>query len=139
MVLQCFCDVLMCLFKQKTADDMLISDWSADVCSSDLLGGGGDFAYAYVIAHEVGHHVQNLTGVFARAQQARQQGAQMNGADGLSVRQELQADCYAGVWANRAQTRHHWLEQGDVESALNTATAIGDDRLQQQEIGRAHV
>src|SRR3546814_6180556 len=59
----------------------------------------------------------------------------MNGADGLSVRQELQADCYAGVWANRAQTRHHWLEQGDVESALNTATAIGDDRLQQQAQG----
>lgn len=99
------------------------------------LGGGGDFAYAYVIAHEVGHHVQNLTGVFTRAQQARQKGAQMNGADGLSVRQELQADCYAGVWANRAQARHQWLEQGDIEAALNTATAIGDDRLQQQARG----
>lgn len=100
------------------------------------LGGGGDFAYAYVIAHEVGHHVQNLTGVFARAQKARQQGAQMEGAEGLSVRQELQADCYAGVWANRAQARHQWLEQGDIESALNTATAIGDDRLQQQAQGQ---
>src|SRR3546814_5358785 len=73
------------------------------------LGGGGDFAYAYVIAHEVGHHVQTLTGVFAREQQARQQGAQMNGADGTAVRQELQADCYAGVWANREQARNPWL------------------------------
>ena len=99
------------------------------------LGGGGDFAYAYVIAHEVGHHVQNVTGVFARAQDARQRGAAMEGADGLSVRQELQADCYAGVWANRAQARHQWLESGDVEEALNTATAIGDDRLQKQAQG----
>ncbi|NGY04513.1 KPN_02809 family neutral zinc metallopeptidase [Solimonas terrae] len=99
------------------------------------LGGGGDFAYAYVIAHEVGHHVQNLTGVFDRAQRAQAQGAQMTGASGLSVRQELQADCYAGVWANRAQARHQWLEQGDIESALNTATAIGDDRLQRQAQG----
>jgi predicted metalloprotease len=100
------------------------------------LGGGGDFAYAYVIAHEVGHHVQNLTGVFDRSQRAHAQGAPMEGASGLSVRQELQADCYAGVWANRAQARHQWLEQGDVESALNTATAIGDDRLQQQAQGQ---
>jgi predicted metalloprotease len=60
----------------------------------------------------------------------------MEGANGLSVRQELQADCYAGVWANRAQARHQWLEQGDIESALNTATAIGDDRLQQQARGQ---
>jgi predicted metalloprotease len=100
------------------------------------LGGGGDFAYAYVIAHEVGHHVQNLTGVFDRSRRAQAQGAPMEGANGLSVRQELQADCYAGVWANRAQARHQWLEQGDVESALNTATAIGDDRLQQQAQGQ---
>ncbi|WP_028008009.1 KPN_02809 family neutral zinc metallopeptidase [Solimonas flava] len=99
------------------------------------LGGGGDFAYAYVIAHEVGHHVQNLTGVFARAERARQQGAAMQGADGLSVRQELQADCYAGVWANRAQARHQWLEAGDIEEALNTASAIGDDRLQHEAQG----
>ncbi|WP_020650938.1 KPN_02809 family neutral zinc metallopeptidase [Solimonas variicoloris] len=99
------------------------------------LGGGGDFAYAYVIAHEVGHHVQNLTGVFARTEQARQQGASMQGADGLSVRQELQADCYAGVWANRAQARHQWLEAGDIEEALNTASAIGDDRLQHEAQG----
>ncbi|MDE1172355.1 MAG: zinc metallopeptidase [Parvibaculaceae bacterium] len=99
------------------------------------LGGGGDFADAYVIAHEVGHHIQNLTGTFAKVQQARQQGYRMEGADGLSVRLELQADCYAGVWANRAQARHQWLEDGDIETALKTATAIGDDRLQKQSRG----
>ena len=99
------------------------------------LGGGGDFAYAYVIAHEVGHHVQNLLGISAKVMRAQEQGKDIRGSEGLSVRQELQADCYAGVWANRAQSRHHWLEAGDVESALNTATAIGDDRLQRQSQG----
>jgi hypothetical protein len=99
------------------------------------LGGGGDFAYAYVIAHEVGHHVQTLLGVSAKVQQAHARGQDVSGADGLSVRQELQADCFAGVWANYAQTRHQWLEAGDVEEALNTASAIGDDRLQQQTQG----
>ncbi|SDH67098.1 KPN_02809 family neutral zinc metallopeptidase [Pseudomonas panipatensis] len=95
----------------------------------------GDFARAYVIAHEVGHHVQNLLGISAKIQAARQRGARMEGADGLSVRQELQADCFAGVWANRAQQRLHWLEPGDLESALNAANAIGDDRLQRQARG----
>jgi len=99
------------------------------------LGGGGDFAEAYVIAHEVGHHVQNLLGIFDRVGQARARGERMEGATGLSVRQELQADCFAGVWANRAQARHDWLEAGDVEEALGTATAIGDDRLQRQTRG----
>jgi len=99
------------------------------------LGGGGDFAYAYVIAHEVGHHVQNQLGVFDQAQRARERGQPMEGATGLSVRQELQADCFAGVWANHAQARHKWLEAGDVEEALGTATAIGDDRLQRQSQG----
>src|SRR5438309_6239134 len=83
------------------------------------LGGGGDFAEAYVIAHEVGHHVQNLLGIFDRVGQARARGERMEGATGLSVRQELQADCFAGVWANRAQARHDWLEAGDVEEALH--------------------
>lgn len=96
------------------------------------LGGGGDFAQAYVIAHEVGHHVQNLLGISAKVEQAR---GNISGASGLSVRLELQADCFAGVWANQAQQRHHWLDQGDVEQALNTATAIGDDRLQRQSQG----
>lgn len=96
----------------------------------------GEFADAYVIAHEVGHHVQNLLGIPAKVQAARQRGEQMEGANGLSVRQELQADCLAGVWAFHAQQRLHWLEPGDVESALNAANAIGDDRLQQQSQGR---
>jgi predicted metalloprotease len=96
----------------------------------------GDFAQAYVIAHEVGHHVQNLQGISAKVAAARQRGQRMEGADGLSVRQELQADCYAGVWANHAQKRLDWLEPGDLEEALNAANAIGDDRLQQQGRGR---
>ncbi len=99
------------------------------------LGGGGDFADAYVIAHEVGHHVQNLLGEFDRVQQARARGARMEGSSGLSVRLELQADCFAGVWANQAQARHKWLEAGDVDKALGTASAIGDDRLQRQSQG----
>lgn len=98
----------------------------------DRLGGGGDFAQAYVIAHEVGHHVQNLLGISAKVDRAQ---GDTRGAGGLSVRLELQADCLAGVWANRAQQRHQWLDQGDVEQALNTATAIGDDRLQRQSRG----
>ncbi|HKY90256.1 MAG TPA: neutral zinc metallopeptidase [Nevskiaceae bacterium] len=100
------------------------------------LGGGGDFANAYVIAHEVGHHVQTLLGVSDRMAQARQQGQDVKGDNGLLVRQELQADCYAGVWAHLSEQKRHWLEQGDVETALATASAIGDDRLQKQAGGR---
>lgn len=96
----------------------------------------GDFARAYVIAHEVGHHVQNLVGVFDKVNDARRRGARMEGANGLSVRQELQADCFAGVWANHSQQRQHWLQSGDIESALHAATAIGDDALQEQAQGR---
>ncbi|HEY1130978.1 MAG TPA: neutral zinc metallopeptidase [Roseateles sp.] len=96
------------------------------------LGGGGDFAYAYVIAHEVGHHVQTLLGVSAKVNEARRRGQNVQGDGGLLVRQELQADCLAGVWANRSEKKLQWLESGDVEEALNTATAIGDDRLQKQ-------
>jgi len=95
----------------------------------------GDFARAYVIAHEVGHHVQNLLGISAKVEAARRRGAPMEGANGLSVRLELQADCFAGVWANNAQQRLQWLEPGDIESALNAANAIGDDRLQKQSRG----
>ncbi len=96
----------------------------------------GDFAQAYVIAHEVGHHVQTLLGVSRQMQTARQRGAQMEGDNGLLVRQELQADCYAGVWAYHAQQRHDWLEEGDLEEALNAANAIGDDNLQKRSQGR---
>jgi predicted metalloprotease len=95
----------------------------------------GDFARAYVIAHEVGHHVQNLLGVMERVDAARGRGAAMEGAQGLSVRLELQADCYAGVWANRSQAQLHWLQDGDVEAALNAAAQVGDDTLQKQARG----
>ncbi|GAB3378102.1 neutral zinc metallopeptidase [Azotobacter armeniacus] len=97
----------------------------------------GDFAQAYVIAHEVGHHVQTLLGVSARVNAARQRGERLEGANGLQVRQELQADCLAGVWAHHAQRRLDWLEPGDLEEALNAANAIGDDRLQRH--GRGQV
>ena len=99
------------------------------------LGGGGDFAEAYVIAHEVGHHVQTVTGSSRPVIEARQRGQNLEGADGLLVRQELQADCFAGLWAHHAQARHNWLEPGDIEEALNTASAIGDDQLQKQARG----
>jgi len=95
----------------------------------------GEFAQAYVIAHEVGHHVQNVIGVMREVDQAARQGAPMQGASGLSVRQELQADCFAGVWANHAQRAYQWLEPGDIEAALNAANAIGDDALQRQSRG----
>lgn len=100
------------------------------------FGAAGDFAQAYVIAHEVGHHVQTLLGVSAKVNAARQRGERVEGANGLLVRQELQADCLAGVWAYHGQQRHDWLEPGDIEEALNAANAIGDDRLQQQGQGR---
>ncbi len=100
------------------------------------MGGGGDFAEAYVIAHEVGHHVQTLIGVSAKVNEARRAGQDVKGDGGLLVRQELQADCFAGLWAYHAQQRHNWLEAGDIEEAMNTATAIGDDRLQQQSQGQ---
>ena len=97
----------------------------------------GDFAQAYVVAHEVGHHVQNLLGV---EEDTRRQREQMNEADAnaLSVKVELQADCFAGIWANRlvAQNADVTLEPGDIEEALGAASAIGDDRLQQQSTGR---
>lgn len=100
------------------------------------FGAAGDFAQAYVIAHEVGHHVQTLLGVSSQVNAARQRGESLEGADSLLVRQELQADCLAGVWAHHAQRRLDWMEEGDLEEALNAATAIGDDRLQQRSQGQ---
>lgn len=102
----------------------------------DRFHASGDFARAYVIAHEVGHHVQQQLGIFDKVQTLQRQGVPMDGADGLSVRQELQADCFAGVWANRTQQRLQWLQPGDVEAALNAASQIGDDTLQQETQGR---
>jgi predicted metalloprotease len=93
------------------------------------LGAPGDFAQAYVIAHEVGHHVQNLLGISAKVQQARSRASAAE-ANALSVRLELQADCLAGVWAHHANNARQLLEQGDVEEAMNAAARIGDDALQ---------
>ena len=98
------------------------------------FGAPGDFAQAYVIAHEVGHHVQNLIGVADEVNAARRTAGEAE-ANALSVRQELQADCFAGVWASHAQRARNVLEQGDLEEALNAAAAIGDDRLQRQSQG----
>ena len=98
-------------------------------------GAPGDFAQAYVIAHEVGHHVQNLLGISDQVQAARQRAGKAE-ANALSVRLELQADCLAGVWGKRTDTMKNVLEPGDLEAALQAATAIGDDRLQQQAQGR---
>jgi predicted metalloprotease len=97
----------------------------------------GDFARAYVIAHEVGHHVQNLLGVMDQVEASRRRGAAMQGANGLSVRLELQADCFAGVWGNRSQAQLDWINERDVAAALNAASAVGDDTLQQQARGYA--
>ncbi len=95
----------------------------------------GDFARAYVIAHEVGHHVQNLLGVMQQVNSQRQRGAAMEGANGLSVRLELQADCFAGVWGNRSQAQLNWINEQDVAAALNAASSVGDDTLQKQARG----
>jgi predicted metalloprotease len=106
------------------------------------MGGSGDFAGAYVIAHEVGHHVQNLLGTSSRVQQAQRAARSRADANALSVLLELQADCYAGVWAHHANQREErtrgvpLLEDGDLEEGLQTAAAIGDDRLMRQ-AGRA--
>jgi uncharacterized protein len=92
------------------------------------------FSQAYVVAHEIGHHVQNLLGILPKVQQAKE-GIEQADANALQVRVELQADCLAGVWANRAQAKWQFIEPGDVEAALQTASAIGDDRLQRRSQG----
>jgi predicted metalloprotease len=96
---------------------------------------GGDFAYAYVLAHEVGHHVENVLGILPRVQERQQQVSRTEGNQ-LSVRVELMADCLAGVWAHHSNQRWKSLEQGDIEEAIRAAEAIGDDRLQKQSQGR---
>jgi predicted metalloprotease len=97
-------------------------------------GAPGDFAQAYVIAHEIGHHVQNLTGISGEVQSMRRRVSETE-SNQLSVRLELQADCLAGIWANHADRSRQIIEAGDVEEALNAASAIGDDRLQKQATG----
>lgn len=96
----------------------------------------GDFAQAYVIAHEVGHHVQKLMGISDKVHEAEQRANNRAKANSYSVKLELQADCYAGVWANRADEAKQILEQGDVEEALSAASAVGDDTLQRQTQGQ---
>jgi predicted metalloprotease len=100
----------------------------------ERFGAPGDFAQAYVVAHEVGHHIQSLTGLSDKVSAARQRAGETEG-NALSVRQELQADCYAGVWGNYA-AKKNLLQPGDAEEGLRAAAAIGDDRLQRQSRGR---
>ena len=100
----------------------------------ERMGGGGDFAEGYVLAHEVGHHIQHLLGVDEKVR-ALQERSSKRDANQLSVRLELQADCYAGVWG-KAMQQQNILDPGDLEQALKTASAIGDDRLQRQSMGR---
>ncbi|MBX9910892.1 MAG: neutral zinc metallopeptidase [Beijerinckiaceae bacterium] len=98
------------------------------------LGGGGDFAYAYVIGHEVAHHIQNLIGILPKANELRERSSERE-ANAISVRIELQADCFAGVWAHNIQAMGR-IDAGDVEEAMRTASAIGDDRLQKASQGQ---
>lgn len=109
---------------------------TGDIHSHDAenRGKAGDFAQAYVIAHEVGHHVQTLLGISSQVQQARQRVSKVQGNQ-LSVRQELQADCLAGVWAHKNQQATQFLEQGDIEEAIHAAEKIGDDSLQRSQTG----
>ena len=101
----------------------------------ERFGAPGDFAQAYVIAHEVGHHVQTLLGITDQVEREMQRSSR-RGRNQISVMNELQADCYAGVWANHAQKMKNILEPGDIDEALNAASAIGDDRLQKETQGR---
>lgn len=101
------------------------------------FGGGGDFAYAYVISHEMGHHIENLLGILPKVQSAQARAGSRAQANNLSVRVELMADCLAGVWAHHANQKQHFLEEGDIEKAVASAQAIGDDRLQKAQRGYA--
>lgn len=115
-------------------DHKLYLDMSFFNDLATLHNAPGDFAQAYVVAHEVGHHVQNLLGIADQVQAAQQRAGEVQGKQ-LQVRMELQADCFAGVWANRANQFRQILEPGDLEEALAAASGVGDDRLQQQSQG----
>lgn len=117
-----------------SADEKVYIDLSFYDALHQRFQAPGDFAQAYVIAHEVGHHVQHLLGISAKVQQARRRASEAE-ANALSVRQELQADCLAGVWAHHAERSRQLLESGDLEEALTAATAIGDDTLQKNAQG----
>ena len=116
-------------------DHIVYLDLSFFDLMTQQLGAPGQFAHAYVIGHEVGHHVQNLLGIIDRVDSMRSRSSEAE-SNALSVRLELQADCFAGVWATRAQQEHGWrFEQGDVETAINAAAQIGDDTLQRKSQG----
>jgi predicted metalloprotease len=115
-------------------DEKVYIDLSFYQDLKDQYGAPGDFAQAYVISHEVGHHVQNLLGTLDEVHQLQARSDQVTG-NRYSVMLELQADCYAGVWANHADRTRHIIETGDVEEALNAASQIGDDTLQKQSRG----
>ena len=117
------------------SDQKVYIDLSFYQDMKDKLGAPGDFAQAYVVAHEVGHHVQTLLGITDQVDQARQNASEVE-SNHLSVKMELQADCFAGIWATAADARSHILESGDIEEALNAASQIGDDRLQKRSQGR---
>jgi uncharacterized protein len=116
-------------------DEKLYIDLSFYKDLKDRYGAPGDFAQAYVIAHEVGHHVQNQLGIMDDVHNAQEQASSQAEANSISVKLELQADCFAGVWANNAEKSRDILEQGDVEEGLNAASSIGDDRLQMESQG----
>ncbi|MFM9880645.1 MAG: neutral zinc metallopeptidase [Burkholderiaceae bacterium] len=116
------------------ADQKVYIDLAFYETLTQRLGAPGDFAQAYVIAHEVGHHVQNLLGISTKVEQMRSRASPAQ-ANALSVRLELQADCFAGVWAHHAQSARQVLEKGDVEEAMNAAAKIGDDALQRAQGG----
>jgi uncharacterized protein len=118
------------------ADHKVYIDLSFYQDMKNKLGAPGDFAQAYVVAHEVGHHVQTLLGISDQVQQARSRASEAD-SNALSVKMELQADCFAGIWATEADATSHNLESGDVEEALNAASQIGDDRLQKRSQGYA--
>lgn len=118
------------------ADQKVYLDLSFYELLSQRFGAPGDFAQAYVVAHEVGHHVQQLLGIADQVTAAQQRASEAE-ANGLSVRMELQADCLAGVWGNHANRTRQLLEPGDVEEGLRAAAAIGDDNLQKQAQGYA--
>jgi predicted metalloprotease len=124
-----------CPIDQKVyLDTSFFQDLERRFRACDVGSKSCQFSEAYVIAHEIGHHVQNLLGLLPKVQEA-QRGMEKADANSLQVRVELQADCLAGVWANHAQAKWQFIEPGDVEAALRTASAIGDDRLQRQTQG----
>ncbi len=116
------------------ADQKVYIDLSFYQDLKNRHGAPGDFAQAYVIAHEIGHHVQTLLGISEKVHSARRRVSEVEG-NKLSVMQELQADCFAGVWAYHTDRTRQILEKGDIEEALGAASAIGDDRLQRQARG----